>query len=164
MDSDIFNIYEDYVPTSVEGITRGVSLQDAYIVVLRSQDGQRHFPLLVDKDGFSQVLAAVKKKDYACSHLMLQLAERTGLSMTGVRVMQPHNGKYLALIDFSDKVEVKSFSAALSDAIVAALEANAPIYIPSKSFKMQQPSNAPANSMALPVTAMNDQLLKEAMQ
>lgn len=164
MDTDLNDMYANYVGTRIEGLTRGVSLQDAYIVILHGLQDAQLFPLLIDEEGFDQLMAALKKKDYTCSHLMLKMADRMNLTLLGIRVMQPHNGRYLALIDFADGEELVSLSATLADALVVALQAKATIYVRSSAFKAQTQAESQPHSMALPIHAMGTPLLEEAMK
>ena len=164
MDTDQNELYEDYVGTRIEGLTRGVSLHDAFIVVLRGQQEAQLFPLLIDKEGFDQLMAALKHKDYTCSRLLLKMADRLRLDLLGIRVMQPHNGQCLALIDFAEGEQLKSLTTSLADALVVALQSKATIYIKSSAFKAQKPSDGPSHSMALPIHAMGTPLLEEALK
>ena len=164
MDTDLKDLYADYVGTRIEGLTRGVSLHDAFIVVLRGMHEEQLFPLLIDKEGFDQLMRALKQKDYTCSRLLLKMADRLRLTLLGIRIMQPHNGQYLALIDFAEGEDLKSLTTSLADALVVALQSKAAIYVKSNAFKAQKPADAPSHSMALPIHAMGTPLLEEAMK
>lgn len=164
MDTDLNDLYADYVGTHIEGLTRGVSLRDAFIVVLRGVQEAQLFPLLIDREGFDRLTGALKHKDYTCSRLLLKMADRLRLTLLGVRIMQPHNGQYLALIDFAEGEALKSLTTSLADALVVALQSKATVYVKSSAFKVQKPSDAPSHSMALPIHAMGTPLLEEAMR
>ena len=93
-------MYDNYTELTIEGITRGKELKDAFILILRKKDSIGAFPVLIDQKGFYDIMKALKEKDYTCSHLMHQLAGRVGMTMIGARLMQPANGETKALLDF----------------------------------------------------------------
>lgn len=158
-------MYDNYTELKIEGLTRGRELQDAYILILREKDGNRFFPVLIDYKGYEMVLAAMKHKDYTCARLMNKLANRVGMAQIGVRLMQPHNGETRALIDFELINEVVSIQTSVAEATVAALEMRSSFWVQRDTFekqsKMQQTGQ---QSMALPIIAMNNDLLKAALE
>lgn len=157
-------MYDNYVELKIEGLTRGRELRDAYILVLGAKDDNRYYPVLVSHEGFRQISAALNGHDYTCSHLMNRLVTRVGMSLIGVRLMQPHDGETHALIDFELVNEVVTLSAPVAEAIVAALEAGAPIWVQRALFDSQTQHHGPGGNMALPISAMADQLLEQALR
>jgi len=157
-------MYDDYIELGVEGLTRGRELSDAYFLVLGAKGGGALFPIALSRDGYDKIFAALKNRDFSCSSLMHRLASRVGMSMTGVRVMQPHNGVTSAKIDFCLVSETVSITAPVAEAIVAALEANAPIYVQRVLFERQNHLPHAGNNMAIPITAMGNGLLEQAMR
>ncbi len=159
-------MYDNYTELTIEGITRGKELKDAFILILRKKDGTEIFPVLIDEKGFNLIMNALRHKDFTCSHLMHKLAGRVGMTMIGVRVMQPANGNTQALLDFELINEVVSITVPVEEAVVAALEAHAALWVNSESFQRitRAQSNKGAEQMALPLTAMGDKLLKEALE
>lgn len=158
-------MYDNYTELKIEGLTRGKDLQNAYILILREKDGSRFFPVLINRADYEMVLAAMKDKDYTCARLMNKLANRVGMTQIGVRLMQPHNGKTRALIDFELINEVVSIQTSIAEAAVAALEMRSSFWVQNDIFEKQTKLQRPGQqSMALPITAMNDELLKTALQ
>lgn len=157
-------MYDNYVKLKVQGLTRGRELNDAYILVLGSEEHTSFYPIPISSEDYKKIHAALTLQDFTCSHLMHQLANRVGMSMTGVRVMQPHNGLTNALIDFELINEIVSIHAPIAEATVAALESKSPIYVQNVVFKRQTSLPQSGNSMALPITAMADNLLEQALQ
>lgn len=158
-------MYDNYVELKVEGITRGRELQDAFILILREKEGQRFFPVLIDQQGYNMIMKALRNKDFTCSHLMVKLAARVGMTPIGVRLMQPANGKTKALIDFELINEMVSITTPVAEAVVAAIETNSAIWVQRAIFERQTKVNkTDSQSMALPITAMNDKLLNEALK
>lgn len=158
------DIYDDYVELKIEGLTRGRELRDAYILVLGAKDGSQYYPVLVPREGYDQLNAAINHDDFTCSHLMHRLASRVGMVLKGVRIMQPSGGTTRALLDFELINEVVTFSASAAEGVVAAIEVQAPIWVRRPLFETQTQLHGSGGNMALPLSAMADQLLKDALR
>lgn len=157
-------MYDNYIELKIEGLTRGRELQNAFILVLREVEGERFFPVLIDQKGYEMIAAALSEKDFTCSHLMNQLASRVGMTLIGVRLMQPANGETRALIDFELVNETVSIQTPVAEAAVAAHEMRASLWVQSDIFERQSKVQPTGQSMALPITAMNNELLEAALQ
>ena len=154
------------VSWKVEGLTRGRELKDAYILILREREGERIFPVLIDEEGFNMIMQAMRNKDYTCSHLMVKLASRVGMTPIGIRLMQPANGKTQALIDFELVNEIVSITTPIAEAVVTALETRSSLWVQRTTFERQtrMNKNGGSQNMALPITAMSDKLISDALQ
>lgn len=159
-------MYDNYIELKVEGLTRGRELKDAYILILREREGERIFPVLIDEEGFNMIMQAMRDKDYTCSHLMVKLASRVGMTPIGIRLMQPANGKTQALIDFELVNEIVSITTPIAEAVVTALETRSSLWVQRTIFERQtrMNKNGGSQNMALPITAMSDKLISDALQ
>lgn len=159
-------MYDNYIELKVEGLTRGRELKDAYILILREREGERIFPVLIDEEGFNMIMQAMRNKDYTCSHLMVKLASRVGMTPIGIRLMQPANGKTQALIDFELVNEIVSITTPIAEAVVTALETRSSLWVQRTTFEHQtrMNKNGGSQNMALPITAMSDKLISDALQ
>lgn len=159
-------MYDNYIELKVEGLTRGRELKDAYILILRERKGERIFPVLIDEEGFNMIMQAMRNKDYTCSHLMVKLASRVGMTPIGIRLMQPANGKTQALIDFELVNEIVSITTPIAEAVVTALETRSSLWVQRTTFERQtrMNKNGGSQNMALPITAMSDKLISDALQ
>ena len=159
-------MYDNYIELKVEGLTRGRELKDAYILILREREGERIFPVLIDEEGFYMIMQAMRNKDYTCSHLMVKLASRVGMTPIGIRLMQPANGKTQALIDFELVNEIVSITTPIAEAVVTALETRSSLWVQRTTFERQtrMNKNGGSQNMALPITAMSDKLISDALQ
>ncbi len=159
-------MYDNYIELKVEGLTRGRELKDAYILILREREGERIFPVLIDEEGFNMIMQAMRNKDYTCSHLMVKLASRVGMTPIGIRLMQPANGKTQALIDFELVNEIISITTPIAEAVVTALETRSSLWVQRTTFERQtrMNKNGGSQNMALPITAMSDKLISDALQ
>lgn len=159
-------MYDNYIELKVEGLTRGRELKDAYILILREREGERIFPVLIDEEGVNMIMQAMRNKDYTCSHLMVKLASRVGMTPIGIRLMQPANGKTQALIDFELVNEIVSITTPIAEAVVTALETRSSLWVQRTTFERQtrMNKNGGSQNMALPITAMSDKLISDALQ
>lgn len=159
-------MYDNYIELKVEGLTRGRELKDAYILILRERESERIFPVLIDEEGFYMIMQAMRNKDYTCSHLMVKLASRVGMTPIGIRLMQPANGKTQALIDFELVNEIVSITTPIAEAVVTALETRSSLWVQRTTFERQtrMNKNGGSQNMALPITAMSDKLISDALQ
>lgn len=159
-------MYDNYIELKVEGLTRGRELKDAYILILHEREGERIFPVLIDEEGFNMIMQAMRNKDYTCSHLMVKLASRVGMTPIGIRLMQPANGKTQALIDFELVNEIVSITTPIAEAVVTALETRSSLWVQRTTFERQtrMNKNGGSQNMALPITAMSDKLISDALQ
>lgn len=159
-------MYDNYIELKVEGLTRGRELKDAYILILREREDERIFPVLIDEEGFNMIMQAMRNKDYTCSHLMVKLASRVGITPIGIRLMQPANGKTQALIDFELVNEIVSITTPIAEAVVTALETRSSLWVQRTTFERQtrMNKNGGSQNMALPITAMSDKLISDALQ
>lgn len=159
-------MYDNYIELKVEGLTRGRELKDAYILILREREGERIFPVLIDEEGFNMIMQAMRNKDYTCSHLMVKLASRVGMTPIGIRLMQPANGKTQALIDFELVNEIISITTPIAEAVVTALETRSSLWVQRTTFERQtrMNKNGGSQNMVLPITAMSDKLISDALQ
>lgn len=159
-------MYDNYIELKVEGLTRERELKDAYILILREREGERIFPVLIDEEGFNMIMQAMRNKDYTCSHLMVKLASRVGMTPIGIRLMQPANGKTQALIDFELVNEIVSITTPIAEAVVTALETRSSLWVQRTTFERQtrMNKNGGSQNMALPITAMSDKLISDALQ
>lgn len=157
-------MYDNYIELKVEGLTRGKDLHDAFILVLRAKDEGIFFPVLLTASDYNMIAEALQQRRYTCSRLMNQLAARVGMAMLGVRLMKPHHGKTQALIDFELVNELVSITVPAAEAVVAALETHSPIWVQKATFERQARLGHSDQSMALPITAMAENLLQEALR
>ena len=156
-------MYERYKELTIEGVTRGKDLHKAYILILKEKYGSRLFPVLISSNGYKTIVAALHHKDFTCSRLMNQLAQRVGMTLIGVRILVPHNGQTQALIDFELLNEVLSITVSAAEAAVAAIETKCSLWIEKNRFEINSNVNQREGQMALSLFAMDNDLLKEAI-
>lgn len=161
---DIERLYDNYIELHVEGLTRGRELHHACILVLHEKNGNKFLPILLNHKGYEIVTAALQNGDFTPSHMMHQLTIRLGIVPMGIRIMRPVKGETQALIDFALTNEVVSMAVPIAEAVVAALEMRIPLWMERTQFARQTIRQPSRDTMALPLAAMTEQLLEEALQ
>lgn len=158
-------MYENSIELGIEGLTRGKDFRDAYILVLREKPNGRFYPVLISHEAYDMVAAALNNHDYTCSRLMNKLAQRLNMRLSGIRLLQPHNGETQALLDFeTDSIKPISIHVSAAEAAVTALETKTSLWIDKWLFNRQSHLPQTDQNMALPLAAMNCNLLEEVLQ
>lgn len=160
--------YEDYVWLEPEGLTQGVSLPDAYLLILRDQDSGRHLPLLLDRSGFQLLVRATKQHEYPMTSLMNRLARTFGIRLRHALIHPAASGRtYVALCmeqtrDGNKETHELNVDPALG--IVAAMEARRPVGIARQDFERLYNRHGRSGQATVPITSMGNDLLREALE
>ena len=154
---------EEYVELVPEGLTRGVSLQEAYFLMLREKEGKRFLPSLLEKEEYDQLMSALHRKQYQTTRLMSRLAHRFGITIEAVHVFYPPHGNLNATLVFSNQMTTERIACNVADGITAALENHCPILMKRDMFEEQINRQKGEGQVSMPITAMNKKLLEEAM-
>lgn len=157
-------MYDNYIKLQIEGLTRGKDLHNAFILVLHEARRNCFYPVLISESGYEQVAAALRDHDYTCSRLMSKLAKRAGMEIIGVRLLRPREGDAQALIDFVQGNELVSIMAPVAEAAVAAMENGISFWLEKSLFESIVQNPATSDRMSLPLNAMNNKLVEEALQ
>lgn len=155
---------DEYVELIPEGLTRGVSLQEAYFLMLREKDGKRFLPSLLGRDEYEQILLAMQSRQYPRTRLMGRLAHRFGIRMESVHIFYPPKGGLSATMVFCNGETTEKMACNIAEGIVAALEQQRPILMKRTVFEEQMSRQKGEGQVSLPITAMNDRLLGEALK
>lgn len=157
-------MYDNYTELIADGLTRGVTLRDAYILVLREPSRNTIFPVLISETDFHTLKAAMTKGDFTASRLMTALACKMNMIVLGVRLLPPQDGRTKAQIDFERYGELLTLETDIAAAIVVAMENHVGIWIKNDQFRRQTHMPHEEGAMALPIGGMNDLLLTDVMQ
>lgn len=155
---------EEYVELIPEGLTRGVSLQEAYFLMLRDKEGKRFLPALLDKEEYEQIILAINQKKYPSTRLMSLLAHRYNIKLESVHVFYPPHGNLSASLIFNNQVTTERIACDIAEGIIAALNNNSPILMQRSMFEEQILRQKGEGQVSMPITAMNMKLLEEALQ
>ena len=154
---------EEYVELVPEGLTRGVSLQEAYFLMLREKDSKRFLPSLLEKDEFDLVYRALHDKQYPATSLMGRLAHRFSIHLESVHIFYPPHGNLSATLFFNNGVVTEKIACNIAEGITAALHLQCPILMQRSMFDEQMLRQQGEGQVSMPITAMNKKLLEEAL-
>ncbi len=158
----------DCVWLEPEGLTQGVSLPDAYLLILREKGGGRHLPLLLDRDGFSLLLRATKHHEYPETRLMGKLAQAFGIRLDYARIQCADTGRYYTTLCFGQTgngaTEERQLDVSLAQGIVAAMEAGRPVCIGRHDFERLYNRQKAHGQVRVPIASMGNDLLREALK
>ncbi len=157
-------MYEDYKQMILEGLTQCRDFEDTYILLLREKEGHRFLPVLINGDEYQTIYRAVRENEYPNTRLMNRLATRLGMPLMGIRVMVPANGHTNALIDFDRNGELVSIQAPVDEAVAAAHEVKAPIWVPAAELDLRLKMPNEEGKMSVPINSMSNELLETVLR
>ena len=155
---------EEFVELIPEGLTRGVSLHEAYFLMLREKGGKRFLPSLLEEQEFELVLHAIQDKQYTATRLMSRLAHRFSIQLESVHVFYPPHGNLSAALYFKNGDTTEKIACNIAEGISAALNMECPILMERNSFNEQVLRQQGEGQVSMPITAMNNKLLEEALR
>ncbi len=159
---------DPYLTLTVMGLTRGTDLKGVCILVLANEAEHKLLPVLVSNNEYEALELALSQQRYPSVRLLLKLARHTGLHVKGIRILQPRYGRTEAFIDFEGYDGPVTISTTAAEAIITALATESPIRI--NRLLLQRIGSAMTDNdlnnkrMALPLSAMNDNLLEQALE
>ena len=159
---------KDYVWLEPEGLTQGVSLPDAYLLILREKEEGLHLPLLLGREGFDLLVRATKRHEFPATHLMGELARTFGIRLSHVLIRRAGSGRFFTTLCLEQEADgittMRRLDMELAAGIAAALEAKRPIGIDSQDFMRLYTRRHAAGQVAVPIASMGDDLLREALK
>lgn len=152
-----------------EGLTQGVTLPDAFLLIMREEDGNRHLPLLIDREGHELLRRAVTENDFPETRLMGKLGKMFDICLLGATIRYARTGKFFVSLHFRQSYEEEEpadriLNLDVARGIAAALENKAPILMLQQEFEMLYNQQNGEGQVAVPITAMSGDLLKEALR
>lgn len=155
---------EEYVELVPQGLTRGVSLQEAYFLMLGEKNGKRCLPTLLDKEEYEQLYLAMHDKQYPTTRLMCRVAHHFNLTLEAVHVFFPPHGSLSATLVFQSGENTQKIACNIADGVTAALNNLSPILMRRGMFEDQLLRQKGEGQVSMPITAMNKKLLEEALR
>lgn len=161
----------DLIRLFPEGLTQGVALPDAFLLLMREEQGRRHLPLLIDRDGYELLRKAVTRRLFPETRLMGKLAKLFDISLQSATIHYAPTGKFLVALlfrqndnDAPDEPRHRLLNLDIAQGIAAALEHNVPIFIHRAEFDRLYSRQNSDGQVAVPITTMSADLLKEALR
>lgn len=154
-----------------EGLTQGVALPGALLLLMREEQGTRHLPLLIDRDGYELLHKATTQHLFPETRLMGKLAKMFDISLQSAVIHYAPTGRFFVSLHFrqaagSEPGEPRRriLNLGIAQGIVAALENGAPVLISRAEFDRLYSRQGGDGQVAVPITAMSSDLLKEALR
>lgn len=157
-------MYENYVELHFVGITHGREPEGVYVIVLQEPEGKRLYPVLTDEVGYNQLVAAIDRKDFTPTRLMVKLTKRLGFRLQGVRLLRPTNGRNMAMLDFRRGEEAVSISVTMAEATLAALQTPCSFWVNREIFNVYVNIHPTPGAMTIPLHGMSNTLLRNALK
>lgn len=147
-----------------EGLTRGVSLREAYLVMLREKNGKRSIPTLVSRQEYALVLDALERREFPATRLATRLIWRLGGRVDGVHIHYSRTQQISALLLLKQGNEHITLNISVGEGIAFAIENKCPLLTLRSHFEAQNSLQSADGQVSLPINAMPDNLLLEAME
>lgn len=156
---------EDVVYLEVGGMTRGVSLREAFILLLRERGGMRHVPLLINRQDADLLQQAMTSGDFTAVKPLLALADKFGLQPVNASISWVAGKGYRMRVRFgSDDAGFREITVSMGIGICIALKTSTPVRMKRSDFEAQYGRQGRNGLVALPISTMNNDLLREALQ
>lgn len=155
---------DEYIELQIVGLTRGVTLRNACILVLQAKGESNYLPVLISEEGHKRLARALNNGDYECSNMLLQLAEAMMIEADSVQILPPEDGEFMGLITMKQFGEMAFLSVPIDQAMVFALNSGCPIKMERHMFNSMNRVPNTEGAMSLPLNGMSNELLNEALQ
>lgn len=155
---------EDWVELTLEGFTKGTTLKEAYVVVLREKESQHVMPLLLGGDEYAHITNALEQDDRWGFRLFRRLANRAGLQLMGVHLRYNSRGEMHAhvLIRLGDTTDAMRVS--LGEGLLLSIDEKLPIWALRSQLELARRQQSKEGEVSFPIDAMPTELLKEALE
>ncbi len=149
------------------GLTRGATLQGAYILIFRETLGMRCMAALVSPEEYRMVSRAMQGELSEMAMLMRQTLDTFGIRLHSVVLHNntPH-GEYRAELLLQQGADLRHIRQSVGVGTVLALAFKAHLQVSATYFDQMTHGTAAAGDMVqvrVPISAMDERLLKEAL-
>lgn len=157
---------QDYIELTPEGLTQGTTLTDVFLLIMRESEGSRHLPLILDKQGFQLICQALENQHFPETKLMGKLARVFAITPRRVVVRYTQAGHFFATIFWQQagSNDEHILNTELAQGIATSLEQGCPIVVYREEFNRLHNRQSKEGQVAIPLTAMSGDLLKEALR
>ncbi len=147
------------------GLTRSTTLRHAFLLLLRELNGTRLLPIVLDEGEYNRLEAAISKNDTSETYLARRFCTNFNIKLDAVMLTRTKDNGYRAFcIARQDDGRTKFFELDAVTGIIAATGLKAPLQIATQTFEAMYDKKGEEGLVAIPVTAMNDALLAEALE
>ena len=153
----------DFITITPIGLTRGVSISDVYILMLKPQTEPRIFPVLISKQDNATILRAMQLHEYPTTKLFSRLLHTYDIALTGVWLRFPHRGNACACLLLNRDDDQQKLTTDVGNGVALSLAENAPLLVTTEDYEALIRQQRREGEVALPLTAMSRDLLQEAL-
>ena len=156
---------EEFVDIVPIGLTRGMTFEDAFIMILKEKEGNRCIPILIDKETFI-VLRGLFRGHKPKRNIAKQLAEVFDIEFEYVLLEQPQSGgSMISILTLCQNGITKTLETDLASGMMAALTEEVPLRLHKQVFeKLANRQTGMEGQVSFPISAMTDKLLNDALQ
>lgn len=161
---------EDLITLVPEGLTQSTTLKEAYMIILREEFGlQRHLPLLIPPVGFKMLKRVLVNQDYSLQDTYFNMLNLFNIRLTTTVIRQDENGHFYSEVRLTRELEdgfddTRSLRVTLYTGLAAVVASKGQICISREDFERLYVSQPGDSQVAVPIAAMTDTLLNEALQ
>lgn len=158
-------IDKDFITIHIIGMTHGISLNDAYILIGKNPAENRIFPILISKSDCEIIFRAMQTKEYPTVDLASRIAYAFDLQIKAVIIRFPHRGNACACILMQDRNgEEQKLTTSTGNGVAMAFLNHTPLCLSEKDYQDLAKRSMEDGRVAIPISRMSDELLEEAMQ
>ena len=157
---------EDFVDIVPIGLTRGMTFEDVFILILKEKDGNRCIPVLIDKETFV-MLRSVFRGNNPKNNLAKEIASVFDIKLDYVILHQPPTGGSMVstLILCQNGITTKTLETDLATGVTASLSEDVPLRLPEIVFsRLANRQTGTEGQVSFPISSMTDKLLGDALQ
>ncbi len=156
----------DKIEFKLKALSKGLSIKDAYILVLGEKYGSTLFPLPINNEQETSIAQLINPLQPSKSSLLdtfRTLYAASGVIIASVCINNLSNGEFKAEIYQIHDGEETSCVVSAGDAIILALYFRVPIYVDKKLLK-EAFSNNSEHTFSFSIKSLSKNLLEEALE
>ena len=153
-----------YIPLRPIGVTQGVQLDAAYILMLEQKADRRIVPVLITKEDSAQIYAALTHHDYSPAALFRSLTTTFDMTVERIVLDLPFRGHTTARLWVSQQGDLRIVPTSVSMAVCISLLMHVGLYVLATDYEALTRQSKQEGQVALPIAAMSDNLLREALK
>lgn len=153
-----------YIPLRPIGVTQGVQLDAAYILMLEQKADRRIVPVLITKEDSAQIYAALTHHDYTPAALFRSLTSTFDMTVERIVLDLPFRGHTTARLWINQAGDLRIVPTSVSMAVCISLLMHVGLYVLATDYETLTRQGRQEGQVALPIAAMSESLLREALK
>ncbi len=156
--------HKDSIQLVPAGLTKSTTLNHAFMLILREKDGERLLPVLLNSSEYRRLEAVISKNDTSETYLARRFNTQYNITLEAIVLTPGTHEQFRALCLSSLNGERKILELDTATGIITAIGLKAPLMIARRTFNELYDKQPEEGRVAIPVTAMPGDLLKEALE